>query len=60
MKRLSIVAASVLSLLGVGFLVAPSAHAAPPPPCSGIRVHLYLGSGPDILDICLPDDLLGP
>ena len=56
MKRLSLVAAAVATMLGVGFLAAPSAHAATNT-CSGIRVHLYLGSGPDIVDLCLPDDL---
>jgi hypothetical protein len=54
MKRLSIVAATVLSLFGVGFLVAPAAQAkTPPPPCSGIRVHLYTADRTSDVDLCL-------
>ncbi|MEY2418662.1 MAG: hypothetical protein QOG90_1342 [Actinomycetota bacterium] len=55
MKRLALVAAAVASMLGLGFLVAPSAHAATTT-CNGIRVHLQI-SGSDIVNLCLPGDL---
>jgi hypothetical protein len=54
MKRLFVVAAAVLGLLGVGALVAPSAHAAT---CGGIKVHLSV-SGSDVVNLCIPDDLV--
>jgi hypothetical protein len=54
MKRLFVVAAAALGLLGVGTLIAPSAHAATT--CSGIKVHLS-ASGSDVINLCLPDDL---
>jgi hypothetical protein len=52
MKRLSIVAVAVASFLGVGFLAVPSAHAADST-CDGVRLHLYLGNGTQLLDLCL-------
>ena len=55
MKRLAMVAAAVASMLGIGFLVAPSAHASTST-CSGIRIHLAIRGG-DVLNLCLPDDL---
>lgn len=57
MKTLSILAAAVLSLIGVAVVAAPTANAATDD-CGGVRVHIYLGSGADILDLCVPDDLL--
>jgi hypothetical protein len=56
MKRIAVVAAAVVSFFGIGALIAPSAHAATT--CSGIRVHLAI-SGGDVLNLCLPDDLVG-
>ena len=51
MKRLSIVFVAVASFLGVGFLIAPSAHASTT--CDGIRVHLYTGDNTQGIDLCL-------
>lgn len=60
MKRLAILGAAVLSLLGVAVLYTPAtASATEGVPCSGIRIRLSLGTAPAILDLCIPDDLVG-
>jgi len=53
-KRLLVMAAAVLGLMGMGALVAPSANAAT---CGGIKAHLQV-SGSDVVNLCVPDDLL--
>lgn len=59
MKRLAIVAAAVFGFMGIAAFVAPSADAAAGSTCSGIRIHLSI-QGSDVVNLCLPDDLLGP
>ena len=50
MKRLAVLAAAVVALLGIGATVAPVAQAAT---CEGIKVRLSDRAGNEILNLCL-------
>ena len=58
MKRIMILSATVLGLLGAGALVAAPANAAEPK-CSVARVKVSFGTAPPVLNICLLNDVTG-
>ncbi|MEY2398963.1 MAG: hypothetical protein QOJ00_2137 [Actinomycetota bacterium] len=58
MKRIMILSASVLGLFGVGALAAAPANAAEPR-CSVVRVKVYFGNQPPIVNLCLLNDVTG-